>query len=424
MNQGRRGGALKRELGPISATLFTAAMMVGIGIFAAFGAATEAAGSGILVAMLLGGSVALATGISAAQLGVNNPTEGGAFTWARDFDHDTLGFIAGCGYLGKNLVSMSVIALAFATYLGQVIPGLPEHLVAAAGVLAIMGLNLFGIQLTSRVLIGLLTIDVLLLALYGGASLHSVDARHFAPVLGDKGTGLFAGAAIFFWTWDGFMRMAIMASEVKQPRRTIPIAVIGGIAIATVTYIGVGAITLGVLGADAIGQQDTPLLATAQKVIGQWGVAIVLAAAILAALAEILGDLLSASRVVLPMARAGELPAWLGKIHQRSRVPHRAVLALGLLSAGSDLVFDLRPLIETAGSFMLAWYFITHYSALQLPKAQRLASPAFAWYGIVGCVALVVAMPHAAILAAAGVLAAAAASRFVIRRALARSHST
>jgi amino acid transporter len=59
--------------------------MVGIGIFATLGAATEATGSGILVAMLLGGSVALATGIRAAQLGVNNPTEGGAFTWARDF---------------------------------------------------------------------------------------------------------------------------------------------------------------------------------------------------------------------------------------------------------------------------------------------------------------------------------------------------
>src|SRR5438477_12878433 len=131
-------------------------MMVGIGIFAAFGAATEAAGSGILVAMLLGGSVALATGISAAQLGVNNPTEGGAFTWARDFDHDTLGFIAGCGYLGKNLVSMSVIALAFATYLAQAIPGLPARIVAAAGLLAITGLNLFGIQLPSRALIALL----------------------------------------------------------------------------------------------------------------------------------------------------------------------------------------------------------------------------------------------------------------------------
>ncbi len=295
-----RGGGLRRELGPFTATLFTAGMMVGIGIFAAFGAATEAAGSGILVAMLLGGSVALATGISAAQLGVNNPTEGGAFTWARDFHRPTLGFIAGCGYLGKNLVSMSVIALAFATYLGQVIPGLPAHLVAAVGVLAITGLNLFGIQLTSRVLIGLLVVVVGLLALYGGASLHAVDAGHLAPVLGDKGPlGVAAGAAIFFWTWDGFMRMAIMASEVKQPRRTIPIAIVGGVAIAAVMFVGAGAVTLGVLGADQIGQQDTPMLAAAQKAMGQWGTWVILAAAIAAALAEILGDLLSASRVAL-----------------------------------------------------------------------------------------------------------------------------
>src|SRR5205823_14895384 len=175
-------------------------MMVGIGIFATFGAATEAAGSGVLVAMLLGGSVALATGISAAQLGVNNPTEGGAFTWARDFDHPTLGFIAGCGYLGKNLVSVSVIALAFATYLGGVVPNLPAHVVAAGAVLAITGLNLFGIKLTSRVLIGLLAVVAALLALYEGASLHALDPGHLAPILGDKGArGLFTGAAIFFW---------------------------------------------------------------------------------------------------------------------------------------------------------------------------------------------------------------------------------
>jgi APA family basic amino acid/polyamine antiporter len=419
-----RGGGLRRELGPFTATLFTAGMMVGIGIFAAFGAATEAAGSGILVAMLLGGSVALATGISAAQLGVNNPTEGGAFTWARDFDHPTLGFIAGCGYLGKNLVSMSVIALAFATYLGQVIPGLPTHLAAAAGVLAITGLNLFGIRITSRVLIGLLALDVGLLALYGGASLHAVDVNHLVPVFGDKGAlGLFTGAAIFFWTWDGFMRMAIMASEVKQPRRTIPIAIVGGVAIAAVMFVGVGAITLGVLGADEIGRQDTPLLASARKAMGEWGSWVILAAAILAALAEILGDLLSASRVVLAMAEGRELPVWLGKIHQRSRSPRRAVLALGLLSAAADLAFDLRPLIEVAGSFMLAWYLVTHYAALQLPVSKRLISPMFSWYGIVGCLGLTAAMPHVAVLAAVGTLAALTVSRLLLRRAVSHPRS-
>src|SRR5437660_5827190 len=249
--------------------------------------------------------------------------------------------------------------------------------------------------------------------------MHAIDARHLVPVFGDKGLlGVAAGAAIFFWTWDGFMRMAIMAGEVKQPRRTIPIAIGGGVAIAAVMFVGAGAITLGVLGADEIGRQDTPMLTAAQKAMGHWGSSVIIAAAILAALAEILGDLLSASRVVLPMAEARELPAWLAKVHPRSHTPRRAVVVLGLLSAGADLVFDLRRLIALGGSFMLVWYFVTHYAALQLPKKKRLTSPIFSWYGIVGCVGLTVAMPHLAVLAAWGTLAALTVGRFLLRRAL------
>lgn len=260
-----------------------------------------------------------------------------------------------------------------------------------------------------------------LLALYGGASLHAVDVNNLTPVLGNKGwVGTLSGAAIFFWTWDGFMRMAIMAGEVRQPRRTIPIAIVGGVAIAAVMFVSTGAITLGVLGADQIGQQDTPMLAAAQQAMGQWGIWVILAAAVLAALAEILGDLLSASRVVLPMAEAHELPAWLGKIDPRARIPRRAVVALGLLSAGADLLFDLRPLIEVGGSFMLAWYFVTHYAALQLPARKRLTSPIFSWYGIIGCVGLTIAMPHAAVLAAAGTLAVLTIGRLLLRRFILR----
>src|SRR5437867_13184246 len=137
MSSERGGSGLRRELGTVTTTLFTAAMIVGTGIFAAFGAATAAAGTGILIAMVIGGSVALATGISAAQLGVNFPEEGGAFTWARAFGHETVGFVAGCGYLGKALVSMSVVGLALTTYLAQAAPGIPLHVVAALSVLAV-----------------------------------------------------------------------------------------------------------------------------------------------------------------------------------------------------------------------------------------------------------------------------------------------
>src|SRR2546427_1703306 len=83
--------SLARTLGRSTATLMTAAMIIGTGIFGAIGSATAKAGSGILIAMPLGGLLTLATGISAAQLRVNHPKEAGASTWAPDFNHKTNG---------------------------------------------------------------------------------------------------------------------------------------------------------------------------------------------------------------------------------------------------------------------------------------------------------------------------------------------
>src|SRR5881409_3273028 len=348
----RSRSALRRELAPVGATLFTAGMIVGTGIFAAFGAATNVAGTGILMAIVLGGTVALATGISAAQLGVNFPEEGGAFSWARAFDHDTTGFIAGCGYLGKALVSMSVVGLALTTYLAQAIPGLPQHFVAAVCVLVITGLNVFGIDLTSKIVVGLLAVTVALLAVYSGAALHAVDRAHLGPLLGDHGLpGVLGGAAIFFWSWDGFMRTAIMSSEMKDPRRSIPLSIVGGVVLAALVFLPVAAVTLGVLGADELGRQDTPLLAAAKRVT-DWMFWPVLAAAVVAGLGDMLGILLAASRVALAMGKAHELPGWLGAVHERFRTPHHSVAALGVASAVLVLFFDLRALIEVASAFM------------------------------------------------------------------------
>src|SRR5437763_5615231 len=120
---------MRRSLGTVVLTLITTAMIIDSGIFASLGVAMSKAGSGVLIAILLGGVVALTTGLGAAQLGVHFPKEGGAFTWAREFGHRTLSFVAGCAYLGKGTVSLSVVALILATYLQKAIPGLPIHAV-------------------------------------------------------------------------------------------------------------------------------------------------------------------------------------------------------------------------------------------------------------------------------------------------------
>src|ERR671937_341038 len=151
--------ALRRALGPTTAMLFTAAMIVGTGLFAALGETAEKAGSGLLLAILLSGLVPLATGLSAASCGINYPDEGGGFTWSRRFGYPTLGFVAGCAYLGKGIVSTVVIALAFAAYTAQMAGGLPPylmHVIAGAAVLVVTAVNLLGVELNAKMLIGTL----------------------------------------------------------------------------------------------------------------------------------------------------------------------------------------------------------------------------------------------------------------------------
>src|SRR5207249_4672152 len=311
----RSGQSLRRALGRTSATFLTAAMIIGTGLFAALGATAEKAGSGLLLAMIFSGLVALATGLSAASVGIQFPQEGGGFTWSRKFGYPTLGFVAGCAYLGKGIVSTIVIALAFAMYTAQMVAGLPfygMHVVASAAVLMVTAVNFLGIALNAKVLIITLFIELALLGVFVGFAIPNSQATHLTPWLGPGVSGVLAGAAIFFWSLDGFMRMAIMASEVKERRRTIPFAVIGGIVIAALVFLAVGAATLGVLGADAIriggARNDTPLLTAGVKAMGGWGAWVVLAAAWLDTLTEAHGDMLTATRVALAMGKARELP--------------------------------------------------------------------------------------------------------------------
>jgi len=265
--------SLRRTQGRTTATLLTAAMILGTGLFAALGETADKAGSGLLLAMLLSGLVALATGLSAASLGVIFPEEGGAFTWSRRFGYDTVGFVAGCAYLGKGVVSTGVISLAFANYSTRVIPGLPAYgvqLVAAAAILLVAAVSYLGLEFNARLLIGTLLVELVLLAVFVGFAVPAMKPENFTPVLGNGVPGVLAGAAIFFWSWDGFMRTAIMASEIKDPRRTIPFAIVGGIGFAAIVFLAVGAATLAVLGPGAMAGNDVPIFTAGQRAIGRW----------------------------------------------------------------------------------------------------------------------------------------------------------
>ena len=405
-----------RSLGKITAVLLTAAMIVGTGLFASLGAATAAAGSGILVAMLIGGVIALFTGISAAEVGVNYPEEGGAFIWTRRFGFHTVSFIAGFSYLFDGIVGLGVLALGFATYSAQIFPGLPIPLAASIALIAVAAVNFFGISPTSKILIGIFLINLLLLGLYVAFAVPSAQVKHLTPVLGPGVGGVLSGAAIFFWTWDGFQRTAIMANNIKDPKRTIPFAIVGGITIAAIVYLIVAGTTLGVLGADAMGQTDAPIFVGAATAIASWGGWMILASAWMTSFSEMLGDLLSTSKVGHAMGTAKELSHWLGGVHKRFHSPHHAVLVLTIIGLALVNLFPMRLLMPVASAYTLVWYAATNFAALKLRQKQRFASALVSWLGIAACLGLFLSLPLWGIASAAGLLALLTGIRWLLIR--------
>jgi len=134
------------------------------------------------------------------------------------------------------MVGTGVVALAFAHYSAQLVPGLPIHLAAIAIVLIGIALNSFGISFTSKVVISLMLTIVTLLMVFVFFAMPHVSGAHLRPTFEKGPLEFMAGAAIFFWAWEGFMRTAIMAGEMKDPRRTIPFSIAGGTAIAAVVF--------------------------------------------------------------------------------------------------------------------------------------------------------------------------------------------
>ncbi len=395
-------------------------MILGTGLFVSLGATAAEAGSGILVAMTIGGMICLATGISAAQVGVNYPVEGGAFIWTRQFGYPTISFVAGCSYILEGILGLAIVALGFATYSAQIVPGLPIPLTASIALVVVAGLNILGISPASKVMIGIFFINVVFLGLYVTFAVPSVQAKNLTPIFGGGIVSVLSGASIFFWTWGGFQRTAIMANEIKEPRTTIPFAIVGGLTIVAIIFLIVAGSTLGVLGADAMGQNDIPLFDSAVMVIGVWGGSMILALAWLSFFGEMVGDLLATARVEHAMGEVHELPHWLAAINKRFKSPHCALLTLTIIGVALIYLVPLRQLMPVASAGTLVWYAATNFAALKLNKKQRIAWPIISWLGIAACLGLFFSLPLWSFAATAGFLAFLVGIRWLLIRTKAR----
>lgn len=457
-SQGPTPGALARRLGLRDAVVIGLASMIGAGAFVSLGAAQDLAGSLAPLAVLIAAAVALFNATSTAQLAAQHPSSGGTYRYGREQLGPWWGFLAGwCFVIGK-IASCAAMALVISAYL---VPEPLQRIVAALVVVALTGVNLVGITRTAALARVLVTVALAALVLTGGRLLFGLwtgaDAAGAAEASGaaaDGGAGFWAvpgplagaraglwdgglaavlgagtggaagivlaviqAAALMFFAFAGYARVATLGEEVIAPRRTIPRAILVALGVVAVLYLALSIVL--VLVGPAPGNQGwgpAPFLTALQSVgAGEgWGVVITVGA-VAAASGALLALVAGVSRTMLAMARGGDLPRPLAKSSNRYAVPQRAEAVAGIAIVLLVLLASNVLVAIAASSFgVLLYYAVANLAALTQVGQWRLFPKVMQVLGLIGCVLLVAALPGSTVVAGVALVLLGVAYRAIV----------
>ncbi len=399
------------------------ASMIGAGVFFVWAPAAAAAGTGLLIGLLIAGVVATLNALSSAQLAMAHPVSGGAYAYGRALLGPWWGFSAGWLFLAGKTASAGAIALIAGGYLW---PG-QGRWVAVAAIVVLATVNALGVRSTARfsavvVAVVLAGLCALLLLVAGWAAQGGGHAEEAQTLLGtDAGwLGIARSAGLLFFCFAGYARMGTLGEEVREPRRTLPRAILGALAVALLLYAAIGVSTVLVLGPEHLARSSSPLAELAAVVSGgtpdaaaspnTWVVVVSLVAA-LACLGSLLGILAGLSRTSLAMARDRELPGVLSRVSARHGSPVHAELTVAVIASAAVLLLDPAWLVGFSATCVLVYYAIAHIAALRQPRAERWLHRGVQLVGCAGCLALAFTLPWQGVVLAAAVLGAGCAAR-------------
>jgi len=394
-----------QKLSLIDAVFIGLAAMLGAGVFVVFGPAASYAGAALPLAILIAAIVAYLNAGSVAQLAKAVTRSGGGYSYARVYISKNFSFLAGSAFLVGKIGSSAAIALTVATYLT------PDHVVLTAigAVVVMTAINLAGINRTalgSKVL-ATITIAFLLTLVIAGFALPAAAAQleTGSPI------GILSAAALFFFAFAGYARVATLGGEVQNSERNVARAIWISFAIVLAIYLTLSLILTEKLGSN-LAFTVTPLADLAAKTF--LGGEFVWIFAALAGLGSLLALLAGMSRTAAEMALDLELPKLFAK-----RLSNNAPVVAELTIAGLVIV-----LVSTGGILLslgissfavLLYYAITNFAAFRQPSADTTRPKALNLLGLALCLLLALSVPIEGLVAGAGLLTGAMLLRWGLR---------
>lgn len=408
---------LKRVIRTPGAILMGLGSIIGTGIFVSIAIATQVAGNGVIIAVVLAAILATFNGLSSAQLAAAHPVSGGTYEYGYRFINSWFGFTAGWMFMVAKSASAATAVLGCIGYLFYALDIESNiWMISGSGLLLLMFMTALvsgGIQrsntankwIVSITLAGLAALVITAFFVNGLPVQPITDAfTNTSP------SSILYASALMFVAYTGYGRIATLGEEVAEPKSTIPRAIILAMVVIVIIYLTVSLTALQAMGAEPFGRtldsEAAPLMVVAQAlsvpVIGP----VITMAAITAMLGVLLNLILGLSRVLLGMARRRDVPHFIARINPNTQSPVAAVwvtgIIIGLLVLSGDVVFTWSFSAFT----VLIYYSITNLSALFLPEELRLYSRIVPALGLFGCLFLAFWIDPKILLLGAGVIAA------------------
>lgn len=346
-------------------------VMIGGGIFSLAGTqAATMAGPAVIVSFVIAAIVSLLAALSYAELSSTIPTAGSVYTFAYVAFGELWAWIVGWALVLELVVAAAVVSRIWASYFTATLDGfsigIPDFLakhsqvaegtgwIAAALVVVLMLLVMTGAKLTGRVLsliVAAKLVAVLLVIAVGATYVKTANYTPFVPksqaVDGGSSTvlqtligtsdafgifGIFTAAGAIVFAFIGFDLIATAAEDAKDPRHSIPRAMLASIAIVTVLYVAMAAVLVGLR---PHGELNTAApVSDALRAAGApgWSANVINVGALFALTTVVLVVIIAQSRVLFAMGRDGLLPKGLSRVGSGS-APSRAAVLAGVAAA-------------------------------------------------------------------------------------------